>query len=318
MKFLSYVLFLFAVSTATATTLATRGAISVTTEDFYAFHYMNAPKKVEALQSTPREVQNTITEILAPRSYNRQKELHSKLDPIEQRYVQILLERGALLAELNVLERRTRAAFNANDPVTVARAKELWTVDTTRFMVDETADITQIFFDLSARPFAEVVARIGEAQKALATGDSFENVLQKYSDDKAVKETGGKLFRIASAGSDPLMGNVIFKRLKEGEFSAPTSSRIGMHIVRLDKKNPRSKRPFEEVKGQLIEQTLEDTVKNVRLKFLENLASTETVINDKAFEDFLIKPDPSLDEKRRAIYRDLGIQISEPIAPVKQ
>jgi PPIC-type PPIASE domain len=298
-------------------TLATRGDISATTEDFYAYHYMNSPRKVEALQSSPREVQSTITEVLAPRSYNRQKDARTKLDVIERRYMDIQLERAPLLAELNVLERRARASFNANDPVTVARARELWTLDTTKFFVDESVDITQIFFDFALRPFPEVIARIGEAEKALAAKVPFEEVLKKYTDDKKAAETGGKLTRIGLAGADALMGNLLFKQLKEGEVSQPTPTRIGIHIVRLDKKHPRSKRPFEDVKNQIIEQLLEDSVKNVRLAFLDSLAKPETVINDKAFEDFLIKSDPSLEEKRREVYRSLGIPISEPIAPAK-
>ena len=302
---------------AAAATLATRDKIAVSTEDFYAYHFMNAPTKVEALRSSPREIQNTITEVLAPRAHNAQKESRAKLDATERRYVDIQLERAPLLAELNVLERRARAAFDANDPLTVARAKELWVLDTTRFFVDESADITQIFFDFASRPFSETIARINEAEKALASGESFEAVLQKYTDDKNSKDTGGKLPRIGFAGTDPLMGTLIFKKLKEGEISTPTPTRIGIHLVRLDKKYPRSKRPFDEVKGKLLEQILEDSVKNVRVSYLDSLASAETIVNEKAFEDFLIKPDPSLEEKRREIYRGLGIPISEPITPGK-
>ena len=304
-------------SDATAETLATRGKIEVSTEDFYAYHFMNAPTKVEALRGEPREIQNTITEVLAPRTYNGQKELRSKLDAIERRYVDLQLERAPLVAELNVLERRARATFNPNDPLTISRARELWVLDAARFFVDESADITQIFFDFALRPFPETIARINEVEKALASGEPFDAVLQKYTDDKTAKETGGKLSRVASAGTDPLMGSLIFKRLKEGEISTPTPTRIGLHIVRLDKKFPRSKRPFDEVKNKIIEQLLEDTVKNVRLTYLDHLAGSETTINEKAFDQFLIKPDPSLEEKRREIYRGLGIPISEPIAPGK-
>lgn len=301
----------------TAATLATRDKISVTTEDFYAYHYMNAPTKVEAFRSSPKEIQSTITEVLAPRVYSAQKKQHATLDPIERRYVDIQLERAPLLAELNVLERRARAAFKVDDPIVIARARELWVLDTNRFFVEESADITQIFFDFANRPFPETIKRINDAEKELADRVPFDKVLAKYTDDKAAKDTGGKLSRISSVGTDALMGNVIFKRLSEGEVSAPTPSRIGFHIVRLDKKYPRSKKPFDEVKNKIIEQLLEDTVKNVRVGFLEGLAASETVIDEKAFDDFLIKPDPSLEEKRREVYRNLGIPISEPITPGK-
>ncbi len=300
-----------------AATLATRGNLTVTTDDFYAYQYMNSPKKVEALRSSEKELQSTITEVLAPRAYKASSDAHAKLDVLEQRYYAIQLERAPLLAELNVLERRARANFNPDDPLTLARAKEIWSIDSNKFLTEETADITQISFDFSARSYAEGVARIAEAQKELSAGTRFEDVLIRYSDEKNAKETGGKVVGISSVRTDALMGLLIFKRMKEGEVSSPTPGRSGFYIVRLDKKYPKKKQPFDDVKGKIFEQMMEDAVKQARVALLDRLATTETVVDEKAFEDFLIKPDPKLEEKRREIYKNLGIRISEPV-DVKQ
>ena len=321
MNFRTYISFaicaLYAAGSAQAVTLATRGELTVTTDEFYAYHFMSAPSKVETLRASPMEVQSTITEVLAPRSYRLTAPTHDKLDPLERRYVELQLERAPLLADLNVHERRARAAFSANDAVTVERAKEIWQTDINRFVVDENADITQIFFDFKLLPFAQVIARIAEAEKALANGEAFDVVLQKYSDDKSAKEHGGKLMKVRASGTDALLGNVIFKTLKEGEVSQPTPSRIGIHIVRLDKKRAQTKRAFEEVKGSIIEQLLEETVKKVRLTFLENVSRVATVVNEKAFDDFLLKPDPALDQKRRELIRDVEKQTIKADTPDK-
>jgi PPIC-type PPIASE domain len=300
-----------------ATTLATRGNLTVTTDDFYAYQYMNSPKKVEALRSSEKEIQSTIVEVLAPRSYKANPNAHAKLDVIEQRYYAIQLERAPLLAELNILERRVRAEFNAGDALTIARAKEIWATEANRYTTEETADITQIAFDFSIRSYAETVARIAEAQKELSAGRRFEEVLLQYSDEKTVKDTGGRIAGVSSLRTDPLMGLLIFKRLKEGEVSTPTPGRAGFYIVRLDKKYPTRKQPFDEVKGKIFEQMMEDAVKQARVGLLDRLAQTETVIDEKVFENFLIKPDPKLEEKRREIYKNLGIRIAEP-ADTKQ
>ncbi len=313
MKKIIFCTLLSLATSVSAQTLATRNKVSVTVEDFYAYHYMNSPKKVEALRGSPKEIESTITEVLAPRTYNTLPDAKTKLDPIESRYVKLQQERAPLLAELNVIERRVRAQFDPNNASTLARARELWALDTDRFLTDEFADITQIYFDLALRPFADVAKRIDEAQTALASGQNFETVLQKYTDDKLAKDTKGRLLKITSAGSDPLMGNLIFRKLKEGEVSAPTATRIGLHIVRLDKKYPKTKKSFDEVKGQIFEQMMEEGVKNARLSFLEKLAPEQTAINAENFEDFLIKPDPKLEEKRREIYRNLGISTSSPV-----
>ena len=298
---------------AASATLAKQDDITVSTEDFYAYHFMNAPKKVEALRASPKELQSTITEVFTPRAYRKHPELQAKKDALEQRYYALQLERAPLVADLNLVERRTRAAFNAADPITIERAKEVWIADAARFMDEESADITQIFFDFGARTYAETITRIAEAQKLLTEGVSFDEVLQRYTDDKAAKETNGKLLNISSARSDPLMGAMIFKKLSEGQVSPPTPSRIGLHIVRLDKKHPKRKRSFEQVKGVILEQLMEDSVKRARSTFVENLTRDEFTLDEKAFDDFLVKEDPALEEKRRDVYKQLGIPISAPV-----
>ena len=308
---------LTASTTCFAAILATRDGLTVTTDDFYAHHFMSAPQKVQALQSSASELQSTITEVLAPRSYSVMKQNQHKLDSLERNYFNLQVERAPLLAELNVLERRARATFDSNDPLTNQRAKEFWLLDTSRYFADESADITQIFFDFALRPFAQSVERIADAEKALAGGEPFDAVLQKYTDDKNAKGTGGKLKKIGLAGTDVLMGNLIFKRLKEGDISQPTPSRLGIHIVRLDKKEAKIKRPFDEVKVQIFERLMEEAVRNVRVAFLDSLTKPETVIDKKAFEEFLIKPDPLLEAKRQEIIRELDKQMAAPDATAK-
>ena len=314
---LALLTFLFAhalcVGFAASATLAKQGDITVNTEDFYAYHFMNTPKRVEALRESPKELQSSIVEVFTPRAYRKHPELQAKKDIEEQRYYALQLERAPLLADLNLIERRTRAAFNAADSTIVARAKEIWIADGAKFMEEESADITQIFFDFGLRTYPETIARIAEAQKQLADGASFDEVLSRYTDDKAAKETKGKLTNISSARSDPLMGVLIFKKLTEGQVSPPTPSRIGLHIVRLDKKHPKHQRPFDEVKGKIFEQLMEDAVKRARSAFVESLTRDEFTVDEKAFDDFLIKEDPALEAKRREVYKQLGIPISAPI-----
>lgn len=293
--------------------LAKQGDITVSTDDFYAYHFMNTPKKVEALRESPKELQNTIIEVFAPRAYRKSPAMHVQKNPEEQRYYDLQLERAPLLADLNLVERRTRAAFNAADSLTIERAKEIWIADAAKFMEEESADITQIYFDFGLRSYLETIARIAEAQKQIVDRMPFEEVLTRFSDDKAAKETGGKLLNVSSARSDPLMGALIFKKLNEGDISPPTPSRVGLHIVRLDKKYPKKKRSFDEVKGKIFEQLMEDSVKRARAAFIENLTRDEINVDEKAFDDFLIKPDPALEEKRRDVYKQLGIPISAPL-----
>ena len=306
--------FVLAAHSAWAETLARRGALEFTTEDFLAHHYLSAPSKVEALKSSGREVQSTIIEVLAARAYNASPDLHMQLNAADRKYYALQTERAGLAAELNLRERRARAAFNQDDPVVIARAREIWLTDTTRFMSDESADITQIMFSPTSRSFDEISERIKAAQAALAKGESFDTVAKKYTDDPNFKETAGQVKGISITRTDGLMGNLIFKQLKEGEVSVPTPTRTGLHIVRLDKKYAKAKKTFDESKPKIIEQMLEDAAKNARLELLDQLNKVETVVDENAFEAFVGKVDPALEERRREIYRNSANPVSTPPA----
>ena len=314
MKLISYIFVVLYAAQTQAQTLATGNGTRVTVEDFYAYHYMSSPQKVEALRGSPKELESTITEVLAPRNYNSDATLSGQKDPIEIRYIKLQQERAPLVAELNVQERRARARFDPSDKLILARAKEIWALNPERYQIDEQADITQIYLDPSLRSFSETVKRVEAAQTDLTAGKPFEEVLQKYSDDRNAKDNKGALKKIESSGTDALMGKIIFRTLRENEVSVPMTSRIGLHIVRLDKKYSKRQKPFDEVKGLILEQLMEESVKNARLDFLAKLGPEKNVINPKEFDDFLMKPDPKLEEKRREIYKNLGITVSEPIS----
>ena len=296
--------------------LAKRGGVVVNTDDFAIHHFMSSPLKIKALRENRVEIENTVNEILAPRTYNEDAPARLKLTPEEQAYSDMVVERGPLNAALNIAERRARANFDASDPKTTARARELWTVDEKNYYAEETADFTQIFFDLGRRNFSEIIERVKLTQADLGKGMPFDAAVLKYSDDANVVTQRGSIRGLQYGRADPVIGKLIFTKLTEGEISDVVSSRIGLHIVRLDKKTKRSKKPFEEVQGQVLERLLEDAAKAARLAVLDSLTKTNTVINEVGFDALLIKPDPLLEEKRRAIYRELGVPTSEPLSKV--
>ena len=293
--------------------LANRGGEVATIADFYTHHFMSSPRKIRALREGRTELENTINEILAPRTYNGNANVRLRLTAEEKAYSDLIVERGPLNAALDIAERRARAAFDVDDPKTIARARELWALDEKDYYASETADFTQIFFDLGRKDFAEVTERVKLVQADLGRGMSFDDVVLKYSDDANVGTQKGEIRGLQYGRTDPAIGKVIFTKLAVGEISGVVPSRIGLHIVRLDKKTKRSKKPFDEVKVQLMERLLEDAAKAARLSVLESLSKTETVISEAGFNSLLIKPDPLFDEKRRAVYRELGIPLSEPL-----
>lgn len=97
----------------------------------------------------------------------------------------------------------------------------------------------------------EIQARINEVTMRLAKGDRFEDVARDLSDDKATKMNGGVLeaFRPMQRPGDFVQAAL---NLNPGEYSAPVSSNIGWHFVKLIELTP----------SDTTESVLKNTVKN--------------------------------------------------------
>lgn len=312
------VLAIFSLS-ATAETLATYEELSATTEDFQALHFMNAPTKVNALRDSPKEMESSINEILSPRAYNAKKAIQLSMSGEESRYAAMQQERAPLNAALNIAERRARAAFRPDDPLIVARGRELWLADTTAYFADESADFSQIFFDLNKRSYTEATERIAQAKAELAGGAPFDAVLLKYTDDANAATNKGQMKDMVITRIDPIIGRLIFKKLEVAQISDAIPSRAGLHIIRLDRKSPRAKKPYEEVKKLIVEKMLEDAAKAARLGVLESLnlakikPNVEVIVGDRAAAN------AAQDEKIRAMHKDMGLPVSDalPLSPLK-
>ncbi len=304
---------------ATAETLATYEELSATTEDFQTLHFMNAPSKVNALRGNPKEMENSISEILSPRAYNAKKAAQLSLTSEEVRYAAMQQERAPLSSALNIAERRARAAFRADDSLIVARSREIWIADTSAYFADESADFSQIFFDLSKRSYAEATDRIAQAKAELANGVPFDTVLLKYTDDASATTNKGQMKDMVVSRIDPIIGRLIFKKLEVGDTSDVIPSRAGLHIIRLDRKSPRVKKPYDEVSKQILEKMMEDAAKAARLAVLDSLEldkikpNFDVIVGDRAAVN------AAAQDKIRAIHKELGLPVSEPIppAPVK-
>ena len=96
---------------------------------------------------------------------------------------------------------------------------------------------SQIFLDDSLAAVGKmsenVRNKIEEIKKAFAENTSFEDIVKKYSDDRASKELGGKLEPFSP---EKRIGSYVTSILsiKPKEISEPILSTIGWHIIKLD------------------------------------------------------------------------------------
>ena len=97
--------------------------------------------------------------------------------------------------------------------------------------------VSQIFLNDSLATAGKMTEstqnKIAEIKKAFAEGVSFEDVVKKYSEDRASKEKNGKLEPFSP---NQRLGSYVTALLaiKSGQITEPTPSNSGWHITRLD------------------------------------------------------------------------------------
>ncbi|WP_299941172.1 peptidylprolyl isomerase [uncultured Microbulbifer sp.] len=85
----------------------------------------------------------------------------------------------------------------------------------------------------------------------LQSGESFESLVEKYSEDAISKKRAGGLGWISEGAIGPEFAKQAFEVLKAGQTSEPVMTQFGYHLVRLDEGPAVIKSHFNKVKGDI-------------------------------------------------------------------
>lgn len=106
-----------------------------------------------------------------------------------------------------------------------------------------------------------------EAEALLArikAGESFAELAKQVSDDKASAARGGELPAFFPGRMVPEFEQAAFALDKPGQLGGPVQTRFGFHLIELIEKKPAREASFEDVKEQLMAETLQQRKLQVR------------------------------------------------------
>lgn len=150
-----------------------------------------------------------------------------------------------------------------------ARARELYRLDEKKYMLPAQAHVSHILVDTKGRTKEEALARAKEVREKLLQGASFEAVAAEFSDDTSVKTNKGDLGFFEAARMVKPFSDAAFAMSKPGEISEPVLTQFGYHVIKFHELTPSRTRPFDEVKGEII-----DGLSNqYRLEYRQSLTS---------------------------------------------
>jgi putative peptidyl-prolyl cis-trans isomerase len=102
------------------------------------------------------------------------------------------------------------------------------------------------------RTFAEekrVNKRVNSLRNRIVSGESFESLARRYSEDPTTAKKGGDLGWVMLAELDPFIAGYVFKMNKKGQISRVIKSRYGYHIVKFLGKRLT---PFDSVRDKIL------------------------------------------------------------------
>jgi len=118
--------------------------------------------------------------------------------------------------------------------------------------------------------------KIGRARDELASGKSFEEVVQKFSEDEASKGKGGTLGTLLPRTTIPEIAEAMV-RLKPGETSDIVKSSFGYHIVKVVEHVPSRVLPFAEVQSDILNLLLKMETEKLKREAVDEMKKTARI-----------------------------------------
>jgi len=219
----------------------------------YRTELLNLPPDMrDAFSTDPKRVAGLLNNLLTMKTLAAQaRQQGIDREPETQR--RLALDTEKVLAQIQVqkMEEKLGAEFDAKLPELTARARELYMIDKAKYTQPAQIDTSHILF-AKTRGEEAALAAAKEARAKLAAGADFATLAKELSDDAGSKANGGHIGWRAQGQLDPAYEKAAFALKKEGDISEPVASTFGYHIIKLEGRRPEMVLPFEEVKPQII------------------------------------------------------------------
>jgi foldase protein PrsA len=208
-------------------------------------------------------------------------DVRSELEQIGQmfqgddKFEQALEAQGLTLEQLTqsireqLLIKKMKAVVTGDVTVTEQEAETYYEEHKDEYVEQESRDVRHILVSPFKTTVDGVVATTAtqdqwdaaeaEAEKArseLQNGASFITVAEKYSDDEATKNSGGKLGAVTRGLMVPAFEVVVFN-LQIGELSQPVKTPYGYHVIEVTDITPERQLSYDQVKDNITAALLE-------------------------------------------------------------
>lgn len=246
-------------------TLLQGAGVSVTTRDA-ADEMMQIPRDAqEKFLAEPDRLRSWIENIFLRRALASQARHEGLAQKVEvQRQIALLQER--ILAEAQ-LEQAEIASLPKQEAIE-SQLRTIYKAESERFTIAAQVHVRHILI-----AGQDDVART-KAEKILAdlrTGADFEQLAREHSNDPGSAAKGGDLGFFSTGKMVPAFEQAAFALKKIGDLSPVVQTSFGFHIIRLEGRKPVVVKPFDEVKDDLLAETIAKLRNDARKREVERV-----------------------------------------------
>jgi foldase protein PrsA len=201
--------------------------------------------------------------------------------PNEKAYKQYLKTSGMseddilFRVELDQLQQKLTKKITADAKnVSDADIEQYYEKNKKRFAQPERRDLLVVL--------TKTEAKAQQAKQALEDGQSWKQVVKKYSIDEASKAQGGKLPAVAKGQQEKALDEAVFSARK-GKIEGPIKTQFGWEVFEVTKITPASQQTLEQsketirnlLKSQGQQKALDDWIKDFRERYKEDTNCAE-------------------------------------------
>lgn len=232
----------------TDTVVVRRGGSALTFGEIDARMEEVAPDRRAGFLDSPERIDSTLSQMLLVEQLAAEAEA-AGLDADPRIASQMEMHRKRLLAGLRMEQLRTAAQAKVDAS---ALARERYVADRAKYTDPERRTLRHVLASTQDRDEAAALARIQDAQRRIAAGESFEAVARELSDDGGTQASGGLLEKVPPGRTDPAFEQAAFALDRPGAVTPePVKSQFGYHLIELVAIHPAQQQPFEQVRAQI-------------------------------------------------------------------
>jgi peptidyl-prolyl cis-trans isomerase C len=251
------------------------------------------PDQRVAYATSPQRVETSLNNLLVNRTLaHRARERGIDKDPVVERRLTLEIDRALAALMVERIDIESGAEFDRATEKNVARARELYLVNRTKYVVPEEIDVSHILFDVSKRGKDAALAAANDARAKLLAGTDITQLAPTLSDDSSVTRNKGRLDMGPRGRFDPTFEAAAFALKNPGDVSEPVLTRFGYHVIKLEGRQPSRQLSFDEVRSLILGEMRQKYIDGAREAVIAAIRRDPRLeVNQKAVDALVVKVD---------------------------